>query len=381
MASVTKCVGKRSTSYEIRWYYPVENGPAEEQTVRWGNYSDARTLKAIIEARGSRVRKTDPDVLDHSIVTGKPTRPDLKPAAGPTVPAVIEEFLAQRAREGVKASTIAAYQSANRAGLLRAVWAEEYTANIDVEMVQALQDHIARIGMDHRAPMQFLRSLILFAISRGYLETNPLKLVKQPRRVRKFLARYLSQEEFARLLACVPETDEFWLFLVTAWDTGLRAGEICALERDDITVVNGKAYITVSKTVALSKDETTPPKSGKPRMVAITPELADRLLAPGRHPQRIFPARQNANGWLGSSYVTKRFAVVRKAAKLTGRQPRFHDLRHSHASNLLGDGVDMYVVSLRLGHTSIAITYEFYSHLGKKAEDAVLSAVTGHTVL
>jgi len=42
---------------------------------------------------------------------------------------------------------------------------------------------------------------------------------------------------------------------------------------------------------------------------------------------------------------------------------RFHDLRHTHASQLLAQGVHAKIVSERLGHASIGITLDTYSHL------------------
>ncbi len=51
----------------------------------------------------------------------------------------------------------------------------------------------------------------------------------------------------------------------------------------------------------------------------------------------------------------------------------FHCLRHTHASLMLKAGADMKVVSVRLGHSSIRITYDLYSHLIPGVEDAILN--------
>jgi integrase len=61
---------------------------------------------------------------------------------------------------------------------------------------------------------------------------------------------------------------------------------------------------------------------------------------------------------------------------LMGRSPdlprlRFYDLRHSHATQLLVEGIHPKVVQERLGHSSIAITLDLYSHvIGTLQEDA-----------
>jgi Phage integrase family len=64
---------------------------------------------------------------------------------------------------------------------------------------------------------------------------------------------------------------------------------------------------------------------------------------------------------LHPEFVTRHFQVLTRAAGL--RDVRLHDLRHGQASLMLAAGVSMAVVSKRLGHSSIAITSDTYSHL------------------
>lgn len=59
--------------------------------------------------------------------------------------------------------------------------------------------------------------------------------------------------------------------------------------------------------------------------------------------------------------VSKAFSKLTSKAGLEGI--RLHDLRHTHASLLLGEGVHLKVVSERLGHSGIAITADLYSHV------------------
>ena len=59
--------------------------------------------------------------------------------------------------------------------------------------------------------------------------------------------------------------------------------------------------------------------------------------------------------------VTAAFSRTVQKAGLEGL--RFHDLRHTHASLMLSEGVHLKVVSERLGHSSIAITGDIYSHV------------------
>jgi integrase len=64
--------------------------------------------------------------------------------------------------------------------------------------------------------------------------------------------------------------------------------------------------------------------------------------------------------WKPSAF-TSAYRALLKRRKLTG--PNFHALRHSHASQLLKDGVDMKVISKRLGHSRASFTMDTYAHL------------------
>jgi integrase len=56
---------------------------------------------------------------------------------------------------------------------------------------------------------------------------------------------------------------------------------------------------------------------------------------------------------------------------------RFHDLRHTHASILIGKGVDILTISRRLGHNKPSVTLDTYGHLIKGADAAAADAIAG----
>jgi integrase len=56
---------------------------------------------------------------------------------------------------------------------------------------------------------------------------------------------------------------------------------------------------------------------------------------------------------------------------------RFHDLRHTHASWLLADGIPVVVVSQRLGHASVSMTLNVYAHVMPTTEDRLLTVLDG----
>ncbi|MGI8706929.1 MAG: tyrosine-type recombinase/integrase [Actinomycetota bacterium] len=73
--------------------------------------------------------------------------------------------------------------------------------------------------------------------------------------------------------------------------------------------------------------------------------------------------------------ISKQFRTVARAADL---DVTFHGLRHTHASLMLESGADLKVTSSRLGHSSISITADLYTHVASKAERAAADAFDRH---
>ena len=78
------------------------------------------------------------------------------------------------------------------------------------------------------------------------------------------------------------------------------------------------------------------------------------------HDEDLVCAREDGRLWKPDTF-TADFARLAKKAGLRG--VRLHDMRHSHAAQLLSQGVHPKVVSERLGHPTVAITMDIYSHV------------------
>ena len=84
------------------------------------------------------------------------------------------------------------------------------------------------------------------------------------------------------------------------------------------------------------------------------------MLGPAYEDHGLICARPDGRPWPPDTMSTAFAAFIRRS----GLQPiRFHDLRHTHASQLLKQGVHPKVVSERLGHSNIGITLDTYSHI------------------
>jgi integrase len=174
----------------------------------------------------------------------------------------------------------------------------------------------------------------------------------------------------------------------------MRQGELLGLQWGDIDFERGSLDVKRSLSQVRGKPVLKEPKSKASRRTIALPRFAlDSLrehraatLKAGRITAPVFCSE--AGTYIGRGNLTRLFkALVKKANALDARQAaeagresgpipaslRFHDLRHSHASNLIASGHSIKAVSRRLGHSDITITLKTYIHVmpdddGKLAE-------------
>ena len=180
--------------------------------------------------------------------------------------------------------------------------------------------------------------------------------------------KFWTTEELKLFLEKVSDKPMSRAGFLTLYFTGLRIGELLALELADIDFENCK--ITVSKSYQRLKQEDiiTPPKTPKSNRVVSIPEFlrdelkayTGKLYALHKH-DRIFPA-------------TKRYfdhELRRGTNDGTVKRIRIHDLRHSHASHLIELGFTPLAIADRLGHEKVETTLNTYSHLFPKTRDII----------
>lgn len=156
--------------------------------------------------------------------------------------------------------------------------------------------------------------------------------------------------------------------------TGMRLGEILALRWSDIDFERKTATINGTQKWIEGKPFIKGPKTQKSRrMIALSPETIsalrrhksqqaeDRLLWGADYRDHDFIVAR-PDGWF---MHPKTFQDAWYRARNRSELPkmRFHDLRHLHASLLLQQGVHPKIVSERLGHSTIGITMDIYSHV------------------
>ena len=296
------------------------------------------SLKTVAEARREcHARKAEPEA------TRAPRR------VAPLFRDFIEGAWKEAHFEGYKPSTRKGVQSVLDRQLLPAFGAKPLD-RITPEQIGRWFDRFSRTAPGNaNHALDLLTQIINFAIARGYLETNPARSVERnPRRV---LTRFLSREEVSRLHRVLDsqtrhsrreQADIIRLLLLT----GCRRSEILRLrwsevDRDRLVLADGK---TGPRIVPLN----TPAR----RILERRPRGASPFVFPSpSDPTR--PRSRNLAFW----YRARREACIEGV--------RLHDLRHTHASHAVMNGVPMPVVARLLGHSDVRTTLR-YAHLGDR---------------
>lgn len=183
----------------------------------------------------------------------------------------------------------------------------------------------------------------------------------------------LDENQTAVLLEAARHT-RLGIVVLLAVATGLRRGEILALRWQDVDLDRGVAHVRRSLEQLRGGLNFKQPKTAKSRRTVALPSVAveglkhhrleqkkERLaIGPAYQDQDLICARVHGTP-MDPSEVTAGFA--RLIAGLDLPKIRLHDLRHGHATHLLAQGIHPKVVSERLGHSTIGITLDTYSHV------------------
>lgn len=207
-----------------------------------------------------------------------------------------------------------------------------------------------------------LSAVLQYQVALGALPANPAKGVKIPRDTASRPKVFLPPEQVEQIAEKCGLYGDMVRFLYV---TGCRFGEATALTPPDIDITRGIVHITRAwKRGATSwQSYLGAPKSSRSvRDISIPRSMCDRL-APliEKADPWIFPSMRDPTKPLDNSHFLER--IWRKAVAGMNPVPRVHDLRHSHASRLIQEGVPLPVIQARLGHGSIQTTVDIYGHI------------------
>lgn len=366
MARVRKRVGKHKTSWQVRWLDP-ESGKEEAMTV--DTEAAAETLKRALDANGQTLSAASRVINDAGI-------------AGPTVREAVDHHI--RHLSGVEEYTVAKYESMlqNHFGTGLGRMKVKTLKPTDISnWIKKLETTVNRRGNTYSAKTisnihGLLSAALNTAMKEGYIDRNPCKGVRLPKgRAAWDDSAMIDYSDWLRIRAHLKP--RYWPFGDFLVGSGLRFSEATALKAADFdlegiprTAFSMGKPPDVRVTVAHKQNAKGggryigAPKTRKgTRTVTLAPSTVEavRPLVEAAGDGLVFKTRQGGP-FTHSAWYQHAWGPARAAAKLD-KHVTTHSLRHLHASMMLAGGMDIHLLSRRLGHEQIAITLDLYSHL------------------
>jgi integrase len=371
-------IRKRGTS----WTVVVDTGRDEQgrRQQKWqGGFRTRREAQAALTETLSR--------LDHGTFVA-PSRQ--------TLADYIPQWLAAH-RGKVRATTYASYERNLRTHVIPQLGSRQLRSLTPALLNGFYADVSRRDGRGALSPRtvryihMILRRSLADAVKWGALARNPADSADPPKPGRPQAMKTWTVAELRAFLDHVREDRLFaaWLLLAT---TGLRRGELLALRWENADLEGGRVAIVRTLTSISSHRAWSEPKTDKGRrQVALDPatvmalrqhrarQLEERLAwGPAYQDNGLVFSREDGSA-LHPELFLRQFRNRIRAAALP--RIRLHDLRHTYASLALQAGIHPKIVSERLGHATIAITLDTYSHvipdMQQEAAERVAALVLG----
>ena len=262
-------------------------------------------------------------------------------------------------------------------------------SRLSVSYIQSFINDLSTQLVHYAVVHSINRRVLQYGVALQLLPFNPARdiiLPKQPKRENKAI-KFIAPEDLKTLMGYMEKLAykkygyyfDYVLYSVLL-ATGCRFGEVVALEWSDIDLENGT--ISISKNYSRLLDLIGTPKSkAGVRAISIDKKTVNML--------RLYKNRQRQlymeSGVCVSSVVfatptkeyqnmaTRQDALDRRCTEIGIPRFTFHAFRHTHASLLLNAGISYKELQYRLGHATLAMTMDIYSHLSAEKEKEAVS--------
>lgn len=241
--------------------------------------------------------------------------------------------------------------------------AEDRFGDIPINKIAPLD--ISRFLFDEAANMAektcktqrlVVNRIMVYAVNKGYLDRNPCRDVEIPQGLPKRKRTAASEEDIKKIKA-YPQG--IGLMFLMALCTGMRRGELLALEWDDIDLENR----TISVTKNLQRN-----KLGKMEIKSTKTEAGERVIPIS---DSLYPFLHKDEGLVFSNkgkYWDERglSKAISAWKKKSGVECTLHQLRHSFATYLYTNDVSVQSAKALMGHSSITMTMDTYAELSRE---------------
>lgn len=218
-----------------------------------------------------------------------------------------------------------------------------------------------------------------------YIPNNPATLVEPPKVSKPEIKVWDIETATKFLRFSASENERTHIAYVIAIMCGLRQGEILGLRWSDVDMKKKIMYIRQTLSHDGKRLENATKTAAGTRSVAFSDVVLQELIKhkklQARERLRAGSAWQDNNLVVTTSVGTplNPRSLLRSFKRITRNaglpEIRFHDLRHTHATALLSAGINPKIVSERLGHSSVEITLDVYSHLLPNMQSEAAEAI------
>ena len=260
---------------------------------------------------------------------------------------------------------------------------------LSVSYIQSFINDLSTQLVHYAVVHSINRRVLQYGVSLQLLPFNPARdiiLPKKPKRENKAI-KFIDSDDLKALLLHMEKLAfkkysyylDYVLYSVLL-ATGCRFGEVVALEWSDIDLENGTISISKNYNRFLKLIGTPKSKAGV-RTISIDKKTVNMLRLYKNRQRQLYlesearvssvvfatPTREYQN------LATRQEALDRRCNEIAIPRFTFHAFRHTHASLLLNAGISYKELQYRLGHATLAMTMDIYSHLSADKEKEAVS--------
>ncbi len=313
-----------------------------------------------------------------------------EPATQLTVQGLYDNYIAAKKNE-VRETTLAKIKGTLEFYILPQ-FKNVKLSKLNVPLLQDWKNQIAKKSLKTQTKKNIYKefsAMLNFAVRMEHISSNPLKKIGNFKDVYDFnkpedKIQYYTAEEYKKFISALelngPIDWAYYTFFSIAFYTGMRKGEINALRWCDIDGEMLSVNRSVAQKVKGKENVFTPPKNASSQRKLQLPKPLVNILKQQKEIQQKTFKRWNEDFLVcGADNPLRDTALSNKNIELSQKAGvktiRIHDFRHTHATLLINEGINVQEIARRLGHANATITLKVYAHLYPREEERAIKVL------